>query len=147
MKTLFNEKDKAEILSRIQRLKPDSKAQWGKMDVAQAMAHVSAATEVPLGQFIAPMGFMSLIGQFMKGMILNEKPFAPNSPTARAFKVTDKRDFETERRRLVNAIEKFSMGEKSIVQNNHPLLRKLKANEWGQLNYKHADHHLRQFGV
>ena len=49
MKNLYSNADTEEIISRIDQLKPDSERLWGKMDVAQMMAHCSAALEMASG--------------------------------------------------------------------------------------------------
>ena len=42
MKDIFNQMDVGEILNRIDQLSPNSKPQWGKMDVAQMLSHGSS---------------------------------------------------------------------------------------------------------
>jgi hypothetical protein len=43
MRNLFEPEAVQEVMNRIEQLKPASQRQWGKMDVAQMMAHCSAA--------------------------------------------------------------------------------------------------------
>lgn len=45
VKDLFDPAVKQEILDRINKLTPQSQRQWGKMDVAQMLAHC----QMPLG--------------------------------------------------------------------------------------------------
>lgn len=42
MKSLFNEAEYKEIRNRIENLNPDIAKVWGKMTIAQMMAHCSA---------------------------------------------------------------------------------------------------------
>lgn len=45
MKNLYQAATVEEVKQRIERLKPDSQRQWGKMNVAQAVAHCSGPME------------------------------------------------------------------------------------------------------
>ena len=40
-------------MTRIEQLKPSAQRQWGQMDIAQMMAHCSAALEMASGKFVA----------------------------------------------------------------------------------------------
>jgi hypothetical protein len=46
MYNLFESTTATEIISRIEKLQPTSEAQWGKMNVAQMLAHCSGPLEV-----------------------------------------------------------------------------------------------------
>ena len=50
MKNLFDPSAKNEILSRIDKLKPDSKALWGKMNVNQGLRHMTLGFDVSTGK-------------------------------------------------------------------------------------------------
>ncbi|WP_158591634.1 hypothetical protein [Deinococcus cavernae] len=45
--TLHQPQGYQELLTRLSRLSPTSPRQWGEMDVAQMLAHVTANLEVP----------------------------------------------------------------------------------------------------
>ena len=49
MKDIFNQLHVGEILNRIDQLGPNSKPQWGKMDVAQMLAHCSFFQDIAMG--------------------------------------------------------------------------------------------------
>jgi hypothetical protein len=149
MKTLFDQADRESILARMGALGATSPRQWGKMDVAQMLGHCSAALETGTGD--RPMK-QKLIGKilapFVAKSILGEKPFGKSSPTDPTFVVQDERDFEGERRRLVDLIDRFARGGAAdAAQWTHAFFGKLDGEEWGRLMYKHIDHHLQQFGV
>ena len=150
MKNIFNETDRNEILQRIEKLTPQTQALWGKMNVAQMLAHCANAAKMPTGEMKtqrAPFPF-NLLGKMLKGKILAEGPLRKNSPTAREIKVVDPREFEKEKASFIAAVKKLGEGEKAIDKNAvHPFFGGMKPQEWGRINYKHADHHLSQFGV
>ena len=77
MKNLFERETIDEVISRIDTLQPAAERQWGKMDVAQMMAHCSAALDMASGKLILPRIFIGrLIGPLVKPIYWNEKPFS-----------------------------------------------------------------------
>ena len=59
MKNLFDREQAAELTERIERLRPDSPRQWGKMTPAQAMAHCAAAMEWAVGDHNPGRSFLA----------------------------------------------------------------------------------------
>jgi len=150
MKNIFNEADNKEILQRIEKLTPASKPLWGIMTVDQMLAHCAKGAKMPTGEIkTAPVPFpISLLGMLFKSKVLAEGPLRKNSPTAKELKVTDPRDFEREKANFIAAVKKLGEGEKVVPPGSkHPFFGKMSPKEWGRINYKHADHHLSQFGV
>ncbi len=149
MKNIFQPEALEEIKQRINNLQPNTQRQWGKMEVAQMMAHCSAALEVAAGQKFPPRIFIGrLLGPFIKSVFLNDKPLKRNTPTDKSFLVIDQRNFEKEKARLINLATQFSAGgEAKCTTHPHSFFGKLTPGEWGIGMYKHLDHHLRQFGV
>lgn len=48
MKDIFNQSHAEEILNRINKLSPNSKPQWGNMDVAKMLAHCSSFQDIAM---------------------------------------------------------------------------------------------------
>ncbi len=149
MKNLFEPETLEEIKKRINKLTPDTERQWGKMEVAQMLAHCTAALEVAAGEKFPPRMFIGrILGPFFRAQFSNERPFNKNGPTDKSFIVIDRRNFEKEKARLLQLATKFSEGgEAKCTTHPHSFFGKLTAREWGIGMYKHLDHHLRQFGV
>ena len=149
MKTLYEKETVDEVLSRIDTLQPAAQRQWGKMDVAQMMAHCSSALDLATGKLNLPRIFIGrLIGPLVRPVFTNEKPFSKNNPTDKKLVVSDQRDFAHEQGQLKERIVQFHQGgETSCTRHPHPFFGSLTAWEWGRGMYKHLDHHLRQFGV
>ncbi len=149
MKTLFEPSDREPLLRRLEALQPDSPRQWGTMNAAQMLCHCSLALETGTGD--RPMK-QKLIGKllmpFFRNSILGEKPFKKNSPTDPSFVVTNQRDFAAERGRLFALIQRFvERGPSAAGTETHAFFGRMTGKEWGELMYKHIDHHLQQFGV
>ena len=149
MKNLYEPATSREIKDRIAQLQTGSPAQWGKMNVAQSVAHCAASMEWAVGDRIPPkMFFPSLIGRAIKGKVFaDDKPFRRNTPTAPELLVPDQRELNLERKRLLTLIDRFVAGPAACTKHSHSFFGKLTPDEWAILTYKHLDHHLRQFGV
>lgn len=149
MKNFYDPAVKRHFLQRIDQLHPNSAAQWGKMDVAQMMAHCSAALETAVGdRMVKPNLFERLFGRFFRGMLTSEKPFDKNLPTTPDFKMVDARQFDAEKIRLTQLVSRFSDGgEAGATVRQHPFFGTMNPQNWSNLMYKHLDHHLQQFGV
>ena len=149
VKSLFNASDNKEIIDRIYSLTAVTKAEWGKMDVAQMLAHAGVPLRTAFGELKLRRSLMGvLFGGIAKRMIISGEPFKKNSPTAREFVVTGKRNFEEEKKSLIALVHRFSdLGPTALTKEPHPFFGKMNSNEWDLLMWKHLDHHLRQFGA
>ena len=149
MKNLFDTDTYSEITQRINSLSPESQRQWGKMNVAQMLAHCKEAFKVPLSDKKMPRMFIGLlIGWAFKKKLYNEDPWKKNLPTAPNFIIKDERDFEKEKQELTRMIDKFhTAGPRNVGKFPHPMFGSFTSEQWGMSMYKHLDHHLKQFGV
>jgi hypothetical protein len=150
MKTLFNTNDNQEIIDRISKLTPESKALWGKMNVGQMLAHNRMPLLAAYGQEkMSKRGLISfLFGKMAKKQILSPKPFGKNLPTDKKFIVVNPEKFEKEKQELIENVLLFKKnGPDKITKEPHGFFGNLSPEEWGALQYKHLDHHLSQFGA
>ena len=148
MKSLFDQSNTSEMIRRIEKLSPEAHRQWGKMEVAQMVAHCANAIEMAMGIINPPRVFIGrLIGGFFKSKYTEDKPFTQDNPTSETIKVTDVRNFNVEKERLIQRVNEFaSGGEVKCTRHPHPFFGNLTPAEWGIGMHKHLDHHLRQFG-
>lgn len=149
MKSLYEKSSLEEIKARINKLTPQSQRLWGKMEVDQMLAHCAETMLVTTGQKKLPRTFLGyVLGPLFKASYYNEKPLSKNSPTANEFIIHEKRDFDSEKNRLIKLIQQFQEGgEEKCTKEPHAFFGKLTAEQWGKGMYKHIDHHLNQFGV
>jgi hypothetical protein len=149
MKTLFDLEARNEVLLRIEKLSPDSVRQWGLMDPAQMLAHCEKTLEMALGLINPPRVFIGrIIGPFLHSVYTSDTPLKKNTPTEKMIQVTEPKDFEQEKERVIKMIKQFGEGgEAKATKHAHPFFGKLSAEAWGKGMYKHFDHHLRQFGA
>jgi hypothetical protein len=149
MSSIYNKTDNEIIISRINKLTPESQAQWGKMTVDQMLSHCQAPIDFAFGNTPMKANFvMQLLGKMLKGKILKSKEFKKDSPTAPSFIRKEKYDFDQTRNELIQKIGIFSdLGHSAIKTTKHPFFGEMNYDEWSQLHTMHLDHHLRQFGV
>ncbi|MDP5096959.1 MAG: DUF1569 domain-containing protein [Flavobacterium sp.] len=151
MKNIFTIEVSNEIIDRINNLTPTAKPTWGKMNVAQMLAHcnVSYAQAYYPENFKKPNFFQKLIlKNLVKSHVVNTKPFNKNGRTAPDFIITDTRNFENEKSILIENIKKTQqLGAAYFEQRENFSFGKLTASEWNNMLYKHLDHHLNQFDV
>ncbi|WP_339609524.1 DUF1569 domain-containing protein [uncultured Planktosalinus sp.] len=148
MKSLFTEKAYAEILERLDNLSQESQAKWGKMNVAQMLAHCSEPLKVPLEKITLakPNPVMRLLFSLFKKSLYDDKPWKQGLPTSKEFKIVDERDFQKEKQALKTLIEEFYSEKNKTEWPPHPLCGHFTTEQWGKMQYKHLDHHFRQFG-
>lgn len=154
MPDFFDRATADELLERIGRLTPDTQAQWGKMNVAQMLAHCSKAFDsVYSADYLRdnprPNAVLKWVLRLVaKPIVVGDTPYRKNSRTAPSFIVADERDFKTERDRLAAYIEQaHAEGRAGFEGRESHSFGPLTADEWSTLFYKHTDHHLTQFGV
>jgi len=148
MKSLFSKEILEEINDRIDNLKNDSKPLWGKMNVSQMCSHCIKPLELALNDSdIAskPPLLKKLILSLFKKQMYNDKEWKKNLPTPNIFRVSDPTDFNREKDNLKSIIFEFHQKKDKTSWNEHPMFGKFTPEQWGIMQYKHIDHHLRQF--
>ncbi|PZF72106.1 DUF1569 domain-containing protein [Taibaiella soli] len=149
-KSAFNQTDTNGLIQRINKLTPATQPQWGKMNVAQMLAHCNVTYELVYdNKHPKPGAFKRfLLKAFVKNAVVGDKPYKRNSPTAPVFLVSDRQDFEKEKQRLISYINKTQqLGAGHFEGKESHSFGPLSAREWDTMFYKHLDHHLTQFGV
>jgi hypothetical protein len=148
---IFTKEVSNRIIERINKLTPESERQWGKMDVAKMLAHCNVAYEMIYepDKHPKPKFPMSLILKFfVKPMVTGDKPPKKDSPTAPQFIMKSDKDFDAERARLIDYINRTTeLGEGHFDGKESHSFGALNKNQWSNMLYKHLDHHLTQFGV
>lgn len=150
MKDLFDSTIVEEQINRINRLTPATNALWGTMSVDQMLAHVNVSYEMfydnkhpkpnPILRFILKL--------VVKETVVGTKPYKRNSPTGKPFRIVVRKDFEKEKHRLVDYLQRVQKdGETFFEGKESNSFGALTAKEWNTMFSKHLDHHLGQFGV
>ncbi|MCF0062499.1 DUF1569 domain-containing protein [Dyadobacter chenwenxiniae] len=150
MENIFEPAVAAKVIDRINNLTPETRPEWGKMEVSQMMAHCNVAYEMAFeNKHPKPNALMRWFIQMMaKSTVCGDKPYKKSQQTAPAFLIKDKKDFETEKSRLIGYIRKSEQLGSGYFEGKESLsFGKLSSEEWNTMFYKHLNHHLTQFGV
>jgi len=146
---IFSREETTNVIERVNKLTNSTQPVWGKMNVAQMLAHVCVSYEMVYeNKHKAPPAVVKFfLKYFLKKSIVGEGPYKKNSQTAPAFLITDERDFNHEKQRLISFLQKTQeLGETYFDGKESLSFGKLNKTEWNNLFWKHMDHHLKQFG-
>ena len=146
----FDPKTTEAVFARLEKLNYMSKPQWGKMNVAQMLAHLNVTYDLAYDRVQSPANFFVklMLKLLVKPLVTNDKPYKKNSHTAPVFIITNERDFEKEKSTFIDNVKKTEANgvaffEGKISSSFGPMTAK----EWSTQFYKHIDHHFTQFGV
>jgi hypothetical protein len=148
MGSILNEKDRASILNRLRSLSVSSSARWGQLSVAGMLQHLKRSCLMTVGELSVPSANKRPFQVFPhKHLILYVLPFPKGAETAPSLKPAEAGTFEDERAAVAELLERIGTGPREGTGPANPLLGPLTWREWGVVTYKHADHHLKQFGA
>jgi len=150
MKNVFDARETAVLIDRINRVQADTAPLWGKMNAGQMLAHCNVTYEfVYDNKHPKPKGLQKLmISLFAKSIVTGPKPYKRNERTAPEFIMKDNKDFDIERRRLIEYIGRTQqLGVAYFDGRESHAFGKLSKDQWNTMFYKHLDHHLNQFGA
>lgn len=147
MKSLFDQEAYNEIRTRLNALSETSERQWGKMTPGQMLRHCQAPLNIILEK--EDYGFKRnwLAILFFKKSLYSDKPWRKNLPTAGPLKQREPRDFMQEKASLETLLDEFDTQRNREQWPDHPGFGSFTKQQYGQMQYKHLDHHLTQFGV
>lgn len=149
VKSLFDPEVFRHTVTRVEALQPSAARQWGKMSPAQMLEHSARVVEMACGK--GPQKQIlpgKLLSWTIRRSFVGDEPFGRNAPTGRDFKIQNEPDFAAVKSRLLGLMRELqSLGERGCDGHVHTFFGRLSGTEWGITQYKHLDHHLRQFGA
>lgn len=150
MKSLFDSDTHQEVLKRIDMLNESKLPLWGSMGIAETLNHCQRPLKVANGQMVLtekPHLVKRLVFVLFKPQMYNDKPWKHNLPTVKEFKVVEVNEFLDEKQGLIVCVNEFQKKALNLHWPKHPFFGNFTTEQWGKMQYKHIDHHLRQFGV
>lgn len=149
--SLFDEQKRAEILSRIHQLTPESKALWGKMNVGEMLCHCADGVKMATGEREVADKSNFVFRTIIKPLIIYILPMPKGAPTANEINPlkdgSKPVDFESDRQTLIECIENICALPENYSWARHAAFGEMSRKQWGLIAHKHLDHHLKQFGV
>lgn len=148
METIFDASARKEIENRINSLSKQSKAGWGKMNIYQMLKHCTQCEDMFHGKIKIKRVLPGLLfgKMILKKVLKDGRPFGKNAPTSSLLKTTNESgDVEQQKKEWIDRIEQYAnYSNPNFV---HPFFGPMTKAQIGVFVYKHADHHLRQFGA
>ena len=148
--SLRSEKNRRALAERLQKVTPETRAQWGSLDAPKMMGHLRDSLDAGLGKLQVarhgPAAFRRFPLKHLAIYVVPMPKSAKAAPELLARGVGDSPlDFEEERRQLLAGMERMAAMPKGSGP-EHFLFGSMSYDQWNRLNWKHIDHHLRQFG-
>ncbi len=146
MPSLRDPATKNGIVQRLQRLTLSTTPRWGKFNAPRMVCHLNDSIAVGLGEIPSHSVNRKVFQYFpLKHLAMYVVPFPKGFPAPPEMLSTAPADFEADRQRLFELIHRLA-GAPQGKGPEHPLFGPLSMDEWNALQWKHIDHHLKQFG-
>ena len=150
MRTIFEPALEQETISRIKRLTANRPGRWGTLTAPRMVCHLIDACMVPLHERKVTVRQGFLTNRFARHAIIFWAPWPKGKmPTIpEYYLVTQPDNFNSDVARLCDYVHKTAdAGRNGFAFQPHPAFGDLSREQWGGLLYRHANHHLTQFGV
>jgi Protein of unknown function (DUF1569) len=152
MKSLNGTESLRELLERLERVTPETARVWGTMTPHQMVCHLNDSFKLSMGERSAVDISTPLTRTVVKWIaIYTPLPWPKGLTTLpevnQQIGGTAPIEFWRDRDALVRTMTRFSAAERDFEWSTHPIFRRMSEREWQRWGYRHADHHLRQFGA
>ena len=151
MKSLADDRCKAEILRRLENVRPDSSRHWGRMSPHQMVCHLNDSFRMAIGERRVSDASGPLQRTIVKWIALFVPVPWPKTITTRPevdqeIGGTCPGDFAADIAELRALVERVAS--RSVTwATTHPIFGRMSSSAWLRWSYLHMDHHLRQFGA
>lgn len=149
MHSIFDQASRKELLARLEKLEKDAQPLWGEMQAAQMLKHLSQTIKVATGKtrLRVPPWHKRIVFRLFKSSLYNDRPWRKSLPTAAPLRVRSEANFDKEKEKLYRNLEEFLQLKFEGGVKTHPIFGTFTKEQWGKMQFKHFDHHLRQFGL
>lgn len=152
MKTLARARDRAELIERLRRVRPESVRRWGRMSAHQMVCHLSDAFHMATGQRRVSPATGLLQRTIVRWVALYlplpwPRGIRTRPETDQEAQGTSPSHFAADVARLEALVRSVGTRAVNLDGNLHPVFGAMSEAAWLRWGYLHMDHHLRQFGV
>lgn len=152
IRSIFDPAARRALLERVDALRPGAHPRWGGMTVDVMVVHLSEGYRLLLEATDRKPPRNRLKAAAMRWYALHiPLPWPRGAPAPRPIRAGEglrpAGQFEREVRELREQIERFARAEPDGGWPPHHRFGRLSRDQWGRWAWRHADHHLRQFGV
>jgi hypothetical protein len=156
MQSLLKAESREALWQRTSRLLPDTPARWGQFDAPRMLAHLTQSLRMMTGELKipaqpapwllchAPMKHLLIyVLPFPKGMSTFPELLAQPTPESQSHSQSA---WDDDQHLFRAALDEIGAREDTEDWPDHGAFGPLTGGQWGVLQYRHLDHHLRQFG-
>jgi hypothetical protein len=148
--TILDPATRNELIQRIQLLQENSRGQWGRMSVYEMAKHCSNWDAWILGKDKDHVYTQTLLGKIfgrlaLRSTVKDNTPMKKGMPAGKLAVKKLSGDLEAQKKIWIQQVKEFE--HYSNTRFVHDFFGVMTEEQIGILAYKHADHHLRQFGV
>ena len=152
MKTLADERRRAELHDRLATVRLESAAQWGRMSSHQMVCHLTDACRMALGEkAVSPASGLrqrTLVKWIALYAPIRWPPGLPTRPEIdQHCSGMRPADFTADVRAVAALLDRIAARPRDGVWPTHPIFGRMSPAAWLRWAYLHTDHHLRQFGA
>ncbi len=149
MKTLFDPAVKQELIARVESVTEKSKRQWGKMTPDQMLSHINQSLAYPLGDISVKLNEApGLKAKLLTFFTLTPLPIPKGkAETFPEYRREGTYDINAEKAQFRGLMERIVHMDQNGLWPPSPTFGNLNGDQYGKILYKHADHHLKQFGA
>lgn len=139
-----------ELMTKLGRLKPDSKPRWGGMTSGQLITHLVTTVRYSMGQggdipFAGNWFTVHVIGP----LVIHGLVPIPKNVKAPAGLLQPSEPIQTDLETLHAVLERYlnlvQSGE--LTPKPHPIFGDIGIDGWAKMHVRHFNHHLKQFGL
>ena len=148
MNSLWDPSARQDILSRIDRLTPETQPLWGRMTAGEMIAHLARGMKMGLGELETRQRRTVFRYWPLKHVFVYWVRFPRSAPAPREMVTREKPvTWDADLADLRDSFDRFATRDRRGPWPVHPIFGRLSGKAWGALGWRHLDHHLRQFGV
>jgi hypothetical protein len=147
-KTIFDPRMRQSLSERLAKLRPDSRAQFGKFTADRMICHLEDSLRVATGVTPARPKQTMMSNPLVRWLVIYVLPWPKGkAQTVKELLTTQPGEFEADRKRLDAILADAAQRGPSAHWATHPAFGNVSGRDYGVLIYRHFDHHFRQFGV
>ena len=157
MRSLLETRSRDTLRQRSLSLRPDALALWGRFTAPQMLSHVIQSLRVMCGEVPMPAEQSNWLVRHapLKPLLIYVLPFPKGLPTSPVLleraagdpSAFSEATWQGELRAFADLLDSIGLKSNETVWPTHAAFGSLSGREWGVLQYRHLNHHFRQFGL
>lgn len=157
MHSLLRPDSRDALRRRLARLEPTTPARWGRFTAPRMLAHAIQSLRMMTGELAVPTEQVPWLVRHapLRQLLIYVLPFPKGLPTSAALLTRPAAEpaslspaaWQAERQELGRVLDAIGARPPGTAWPAHPAFGPMSGRDWGALQYRHLDHHFRQFGL